>query len=168
MDTTRTSPPSSTPPTATPTRLVQYGTLGFTPEMSTWSDSDPNDEWEAEDCVSGFIFPDDEDLIQAEFEKNIPFALAVAQSTHDRTIPSCQRPSDPTRPTSLPTRSLFLVQDRSSAGRGRSVRCGPPAPLLDQRPPIDSEMTEWQGGERYGDTHDDYYGVPCHDHGTAW
>ena len=39
------------------------------------SDFDPDDEWEAEDCGSGFEFPDDEGLVQAEFEKNIPFAL---------------------------------------------------------------------------------------------
>ena len=43
----------------------------------------PDDQWEAEDCQSGFNFPDDEALIQAEFEKNIPFALAVAESALD-------------------------------------------------------------------------------------
>ena len=65
---------------------VRYGTLGFTPEMTTCqtaSASDPDDEWEPEDCVSGFIFPDDEELIQAEFAKNIPFALAVGRSALD-------------------------------------------------------------------------------------
>ena len=63
-----------------------YGTLGFTPEMSTCeaaSDSVPDDEWEADDCDSGFNFPDDEELVQAEFEKNIPFALSVAKSADD-------------------------------------------------------------------------------------
>ena len=75
--TTPTSPPSSTRPTARPTRTrtSTYGTLGFTPEMSTCetaSDSIPDDEWLAEDCVSVFNFPDDEALIQAEFEKNLP------------------------------------------------------------------------------------------------
>ena len=51
---------------------VRYGTLAFTPEMTTCqtvSASDPDDEWEPEDCVSGFNFPDDEELIQAEFEE---------------------------------------------------------------------------------------------------
>ena len=43
----------------------------------------PNDEWEAADCESGFNFPDDEGLVQAEFEKNIPFALSVAESAAD-------------------------------------------------------------------------------------
>ncbi|HEU0042823.1 MAG TPA: M14 family metallopeptidase, partial [Jiangellaceae bacterium] len=68
-----------------------YGTLGFTPEMSTCeaaSNIDPNDEWEAEDCASGFNFPDDEGLIQAEFEKNIPFAISVAASAADPDDPA--------------------------------------------------------------------------------
>ena len=68
-----------------------YGTLGFTPEMSTCeaaSDSVPDDEWEAADCQSGFNFPDDEGLIQAEFEKNIPFALSVAESAGDPDDPA--------------------------------------------------------------------------------
>ena len=67
-----------------------YGTFGFTPEMSTCeaaSDSVPDDEWEAEDCTSGFIFPDDEELVQTEFENNIPFALSVAESADDPANP---------------------------------------------------------------------------------
>ena len=62
---------------------ARYGTLGFTPEMSTCETaaaSDPNDQWNPEDCVSDFIFPDDEKLIAAEVAKNVPFALAVAKS----------------------------------------------------------------------------------------
>jgi len=59
------------------------GLAMFTPEMSTCqtaSDLDPNDQWNAADCQSVFNFPDDEKLIQQEFEKNIPFALSVAES----------------------------------------------------------------------------------------
>jgi hypothetical protein len=59
------------------------GTLMFTPEMSTCetaSDIDPDDAWEPRDCASVFTFPDDEKLIQQEFEKNVPFALSVAES----------------------------------------------------------------------------------------
>lgn len=55
----------------------------FTPEMSTCqtaSNLDPNDQWNAADCQSVFNFPDDEKLIQDEFEKNIPFALSVAET----------------------------------------------------------------------------------------
>ena len=47
-------------------------------------ESVPDDEWTDDDCqYLGFDFPDDENLIQAEFEKNIPFALAVAESAID-------------------------------------------------------------------------------------
>jgi hypothetical protein len=63
----------------------------FTPEMSTCqtaSNADPNDRWNAADCRSVFNFPDDEHLIQQEFEKNIPFALSVAE-----TAPHPDRPS---------------------------------------------------------------------------
>ncbi|MFD0373494.1 M14 family zinc carboxypeptidase [Streptomyces sp. NPDC127114] len=55
----------------------------FTPEMSTCATAsrvDPNDSWDPADCASVFTFPDDEKLIQAEFAKNIPFALAVAET----------------------------------------------------------------------------------------
>ncbi|MET8503879.1 M14 family zinc carboxypeptidase [Streptomyces sp. NPDC004787] len=55
----------------------------FTPEMSTCATAsrvDPNDAWDPADCASVFTFPDDEKLIQAEFAKNIPFALAVAET----------------------------------------------------------------------------------------
>ncbi len=55
----------------------RYGTLAFTPEMSTCETAsavDPDDAFEPEDCESVFNFPDSEALVQAEFEKNIPFA----------------------------------------------------------------------------------------------
>ena len=69
---------------------VAYGTLGFTPEMSTCetaSAADPNDEFDPADCDSVFNFPDSEALVQAEFEKNIPFALSVAKSAKDPSNP---------------------------------------------------------------------------------
>ena len=98
---------------------VEYGTLGFTPEMTTCetvSASIPDDEWEPEDCISGFNFPDDEELIQAEFEKNIPFALAVAQSTHD-----------PDDPVSVVGRTAAdMVSDPFSVSYGRPRRSRSP------------------------------------------
>ncbi len=67
-----------------------YGTLAFTPEMSTCETAsavDPDDAFDPADCDSGFNFPDSEALIQAEFEKNIPFALSVAKSAQDPSNP---------------------------------------------------------------------------------
>ena len=138
----------------------RYGTLGFTPEMSTCevvSDARPDDQWEAEDCGSGFEFPDDESLVQAEFEKNLPFALSVAKSAKDpddpvsvvgRTAEDFRIDSfdvsygDPQKVAVIAKRALRLVtmQYRINGGRVRT-----------------STAPEWQGGERYGDENDDYY-----------
>jgi hypothetical protein len=139
---------------------VKYGTLGFTPEMTTCetaSASIPDDEWEPEDCISGFNFPDDEELIQAEFEKNIPFALSVARSTHD--------PDDPVSAVGLTAPDLVSDPFTVSHGTTQQVAVTAKKALKDLRlkysvngGPTRSEKTwRWRGGERYGDTHDDYY-----------
>ena len=51
------------------------GTLAWTPELNEGCDG----------C--GFVFPDDEALVQAEFEKNLPFAESVANSAVDPANP---------------------------------------------------------------------------------
>ena len=63
--------------------------------------------------MSGFIFPDDEELIQAEFEKNIPFALSVAQSAHD--------PDDPVSALGLDAPDLVADPFTVSYGRNQQV-----------------------------------------------
>ncbi len=138
----------------------RYGVLGFTPEMTTCetvSDSIPDDEWVAEDCGSGFEFPDDEELVQAEFEKNVPFALSVAFSADDpanpesvvgRSAPDFVVDSfdvsygDPQRVAVVAKRALapLRMAYRVDGGRERIVRA-----------------FEWSGGERYGDENDDYF-----------
>ncbi len=140
---------------------VQYGTLGFTPEMTTCevaSDKYPDDPWVAEDCVSGFNFPDDDRLITEEFEKNIPFALSVADSARD--------PSDPV--TFDGRRAPDLVADPFSVSHGTrqpvAVTADRDVARLEMRYSVNGGATrsvgvrEWAGGQRYGDTHDDYYG----------
>ena len=139
---------------------VEYGTLGFTPEMTTCetvSDSIPDDEWEADDCLSGFNFPDDEELIQAEFEKNIPFALSVARSTHD--------PDDPVSAVGLTAPDMVSDPFAVSHGTNQQVAVTAKKAIKNLRLKYSvnggrtkSEKTwKWRGGERYGDTHDDYY-----------
>jgi hypothetical protein len=139
---------------------VAHRTLGFTPEMTTCevaSDSVPDDEWLAEDCVSGFNFPPDEGLIQAEFEKNIPFALSVATSAHD--------PDDPDSVVGLSAADMVIDPFAVSAGTEQPVAVTAKRALKDLRmrysvnggPATSVKVSEWQGGERYGDTHDDYY-----------
>ncbi|GAA2539398.1 M14 family metallopeptidase [Winogradskya consettensis] len=139
---------------------VRYGTISFTPEMSTCStasDLDPADAWNAADCESIFTFPDDEKLIQDEFAKNIPFALSVAKSAKDpanpvssvgRTTPDLK--ADPftvsygTKQQVAVTakRSLGPVTLHYSINGGRAKTTG---------------TKEWRGGERYGDGMDKYF-----------
>ena len=64
------------------------GTLAWTPELN-------------EGCTGcGFVFPDDEALIQQEFEENLPFALSVARSAAD--------PSAPTSSLGLTTKPFYV------------------------------------------------------------
>ena len=138
----------------------RYGGLGFTPEMSTCeaaANSVPDDEWLAEDCVSDFIFPDDEDLIRAEFEKNVPFAIAVGRSALDpddpvsvvgRTAPDFViDPFDVSYGTRQPVaviakRALRDVTMHYAINGGRARSTG---------------VREWKGGERYGGENDEFY-----------
>ncbi|SCF29341.1 M14 family metallopeptidase [Micromonospora mirobrigensis] len=139
---------------------VRYKTLGFTPEMSTCqtaSASDPDDQWDPADCVSGFIFPDDEKLISAEVAKNLPFALAVAKSAGD--------PDDPASVVGRSTPDFVVDSFDTSYGRTQQVATIARRALKDVRMhylvnggrPKTVKVREWRGGERYGDTNDDYY-----------
>ena len=140
---------------------VENGTLGFTPEMTTCqtvSASIPDDEWEPEDCISGFNFPDDEELIQAEFAKNIPFALSVAKSAHD--------PDDPVSVVGRTAADMVSDPFAVSHGTTQPVAVTAKKAIKDLRlkysvnggPTTSVKTSQWMGGERYGDTHHDYYG----------
>jgi len=139
---------------------VKYGTIGFTPEMSTCATaaaSNPDDQWLPEDCVSEFIFPDDEQLIQAEFEKNIPFALAVGQSAPD--------PSHPVSVVGLSAPDFVADPFDVSYGTRQTVSVIARRELRDVRMsyivnggrPRTVGVKEWKGGERYGQDYDDFY-----------
>lgn len=67
------------------------GALAWTPELS-------------EGCAGcGFVFPDDEALVQAEFERNLPFAASVANSAAD--------PDDPKTVTGITTKPFYIDSD---------------------------------------------------------
>lgn len=138
----------------------RYGVLGFTPEMSTCesaSQSVPDDEWIDTDCGSGFEFPDDEELVQAEFEKNVPFALSVAESASD--------PDDPASVVGRDTPDFQLDTFDVSYGDPQTVGVVAKRALrgLEMSYRIDGGRVrtvgaaEWEGGERYGGENDDYY-----------
>lgn len=140
-----------------------YGTLGFTPEMSTCLAavaSDPADDWTEDDCNpanQGFDFPDSEALIQAEFEKNIPFALAVAESAID--------PDDPVSVVGRDTPDLVVDPFEVSYGDPQPVAVTAKRALqaktlhysINGGKEVKRQIAEWDGGERYGDENDDYY-----------
>ncbi|MGV1010350.1 MAG: M14 family zinc carboxypeptidase [Dermatophilaceae bacterium] len=138
---------------------VAYKTLSFTPEMSTCatvSAADPNDQWDPADCISDFVFPDDDALIQAEYAKNVPFALAVATSALD--------PANPVSVVGRTAKDFTIDPFPVSYGRNQPVAVTAKRELRDTRlnysvnggPATTAGLQEWKGGERYGDTHNVY------------
>jgi hypothetical protein len=138
-----------------------YGTLAYTPEMSTCETAsaiDPDDAFDPADCESVFNFPDSESLVQGEFEKNLPFALSVAESAHD-----------PSHPKSVVGRSApdFEVDSFSvSYGDPQAVAVTARKSLrgllmryaVNGGPARVTQPKLWKGGERYGDEGTTYYG----------
>lgn len=132
------------------------GIMMFTPEMTTCQTAsaiDPDDQWKPEDCASGFNFPDDEKLIQAEFAKNIPFALSVAESA--------ERPDQPKSSLGLTAADFTLDPFTTSyAARGEDQKVAVTArkALKDKELNYrvnggrthDEDLEAWKGGEVYG------------------
>ncbi len=138
----------------------KYGVFGFTPEMSTCeaaSESVPDDEWEAADCGSGFEFPDDEGLVEAEFRRNLPFALAVAESASD--------PDDPVSVVGREAEDFRPDTFSVSYGDPQTVAVTAKRALDDKRMSYrinngktrTVSVSEWRGGERYGHENQRYY-----------
>ncbi len=138
----------------------RYGTLAFTPEMSTCQTAsavDPNDAFDPADCESVFNFPDSEALVQAEFEKNIPFALSLARSAAD--------PDDPVSAVGRTAPDFAVDSFTTSYGDPQPVAVTARRDLrgLVMRYKINNGRTytvpvrEWRGGERYGGEADVYY-----------
>ncbi|MFI7544755.1 M14 family zinc carboxypeptidase [Actinoplanes sp. NPDC049599] len=139
---------------------VRNGTIGFAPEMSTCqtaSESDPGDAWRPEDCRTEFDFPDDEKLIQAEFAKNVPFALSLARSA-----------PDPANPVSVVDRSTAdFVPDAFGESFGTSQQVAVIAKRSLRHVRLHSRINgstgrtaavaEWRGGEKYGGEADKYF-----------
>ncbi|HEY9370349.1 M14 family metallopeptidase [Streptomyces sp.] len=127
----------------------------FTPEMSTCATAarvDPDDAWNPADCASIFNFPDDEKLIQQEFAKNIPFALAVAESA--------ARPDTPVSPVGTPAPDFTPDAFTASYARGgdqevqvtarKSLRGKELKYRINGGRTHSEGLEPWQGGETYG------------------
>src|SRR5688572_2539047 len=127
------------------------GTLAWTPELSEGCDG----------C--GFVFPDDEALVQAEFLRNLPFANSVAISALD--------PDDPKTVTGITTKPFYVDSDDPYKASNPGVQLsftmsyGDPQPVaviakrslgaVDVKYRINgggvqsAPTSEWGGGSRY-------------------
>ncbi|QEV17503.1 M14 family metallopeptidase [Streptomyces alboniger] len=127
----------------------------FTPEMSTCqtaSNVDPGDAWRPEDCASIFTFPDDEKLIQQEFAKNVPFALAVAETA--------LHPDQPVSVSGIEAPDFTPDTFSTSYARGgdqevavtarKSVRGKELNYRINGGRTHDEKLKAWKGGETYG------------------
>jgi hypothetical protein len=133
-------------------------TLAWTPELG-------------EGCPGcGFVFPDNEALVEAEFKKNLPFALSVARSADD--------PDDPDSSLGIETKPFYIRSDdpykRGLPGANFAFKYsyGDPQPVqvlakrdlgavtvqykINGGPTQSAPTSEWNGGETYGMT-DVYY-----------
>ncbi|HEU5159498.1 MAG TPA: M14 family zinc carboxypeptidase [Streptosporangiaceae bacterium] len=137
-----------------------YGTLSITPEMATCRTAagyDPDDAFEPGDCGSVFEFPDDEALVQREFSQNVPFALSVAKSAHTPDNPvSVVGRTSPDFETDAFTTSFGGSQQASSVIR-RSIADKRLNYKINGGRTRTADVSEWRGGERFGDENDTYY-----------
>ena len=139
------------------------GTVAFTPELSDG------------DSGGGFVFPDDEALVEAEFQNVLPFHLALARSALD--------PDDPVSSVGISVEPFYLDQDvidpqngshslfdftfAKSYGDPQEVRVLAKRSLgavtlryrINGGTPKSGRTTEWTGGERYGPGNGKYYHV---------
>ncbi|MBO3746263.1 zinc carboxypeptidase [Streptosporangiaceae bacterium NEAU-GS5] len=123
----------------------QYGTLAWTPELE-------------EGCPGcGFVFPDDEALVQAEFDKQLPFALDVAKSAPNF--------SEPVSHLGNVVPDFRVDKFGVSYGRDQVVQVDAKRKLgpvflryqINGGPVRTATTSEWRGGERYGQGYDTYF-----------
>jgi murein tripeptide amidase MpaA len=139
------------------------GAVAFTPELSEGASG------------AGFVFPDDEALVQAEFERVLPFHLGLARSAAD--------PDDPVSPVGIAVKPFYLDQDEIDPQNGAQslfdftfdVSYGDPQEVrvlakrslgpvrlvyrINGGRPQTQLTREWTGGERYGPGNGTHYHV---------
>lgn len=139
------------------------GTVAFTPELSEGCDG----------C--GFVFPDDEALVEAEFQKTLPFSLSLAKSAVD--------PANPKSAVGITAQPFYLDQADVDQENGPlsmldftfDVSYGDPQEVrvlakkslgavtakwqIGTGPVQSAPTTVWTGGERYNAGNANYYHV---------
>ncbi|MFG3125387.1 M14 family zinc carboxypeptidase [Streptomyces sp. NPDC048201] len=131
------------------------GMAMFTPEMSTCesaAESDPDDSWNPDDCRSVFTFPDDEKLIQREFEKNVPFALSVAETAAhpDRPASSVGLSAPDFTPAAFTTSYARGTGQQVSVVARKAVRDKRLVYRVNGGRTHERTLRPWKGGETYG------------------
>jgi hypothetical protein len=138
-----------------------HGTIAWTPELEPGCDT----------C--GFVFPDNEALVQQEFEKTVPFVLDIAKSAPDPAHPVSHlgltaRPlvvkSDDTYKTGLPMANFTFDY---SYGDPQEVRVDALRSLgavsvkyqINGGAVQTAPTTEWNGGSKYAAQSNKYYHV---------
>ena len=147
-----------------------HNTLAWTPELGDGPDDD------------GFVFPDKEGQVQAEFSRNLPFALDVASSAAD--------PDNPVSHTKIQVKPFYLnvaeIDPQKSHNPLSDFRfpysyngASQPVQILAKRDingdgkqdnvtahwsinggaTKSAATTEWKGGDRYGQAGDVYYRI---------
>lgn len=142
---------------------TRAGTLAFTPELSEG------------DGGNGFVFPDDEAQVQAEFQKTLPFSLDLALSAKDPANPVSHLGNSvapfyldqvEVDPENGPL-SMFDFTFDVSYGDPQEVRVLAKRSLgavtvkwqVNGGPVQSGATTEWSGGERYGVGNANHYRV---------
>jgi hypothetical protein len=138
-------------------------TLGWTPELSEGR------------AGSGFVFPDEEALIQAEYLKNLPFALDVAKSAPNPAQPVSHL-GNTTKPLYLDMSAIDPEKVNNPISDFRfSVSYGDPQEVrvlarrnlgavtakykINGGATQSASTSEWNGGERFGDLGDVHYRI---------
>ena len=135
-----------------------HGIMAYTPELATCQTAttyDPDDEFGPTYCQdegrSGFEFPDSEALVQFEFQKNLNYQLAIADSAAD--------PAHPVSPVGTPAPDFWVNAFGESWGATQEVAVWARREVKQLRlnysinggRTVSKAISEWAGGERYGD-----------------
>lgn len=139
---------------------THYGTLALSPELSTCETAsalDPKDAFTPANCQSVFSYPDSEPLVQAEFTKNLPLALAVARSARrpDQPVSVVGRKTPDFRPDTFSV-SYGDPQTVAVTAR-RSLRRLTAHWSVNGGAARSATLRRWRGGERYGADGQTYY-----------
>lgn len=140
-----------------------YGAFGITVELDTCAEAEA---FLADDAIGPgycadngrtvFEFPDDEQLIELVFQKNLPLLLAGAQSAAD--------PENPVSVSGYSTPEIVIQPFGEAHGASQEVAAEVKRSLgavtlhweVDGQT-VTSAAVEWEGGERYGDEFDAFY-----------